>query len=263
MSNEQITLDDDIGFAVHFSEYREQNIRAPVERYTINQCLLKPLLDSDGLLTGKRVLDLACGHGYYTRHLKSLNAAYVLGVDLSSSMIERARDFERQNPQGIEYQVANASELSSPDQPFDLVTGFYLFDYAKTYEELLAMVRNVYNQLGDGKQFIGIIGNVVVGRNMFDQQKYGIVRETKIPLDEDPIPDGTEILVTLYNEQHEPISTFVNYHYSPTTYAQVFKEAGFQMLEWVPYQYDSNASDRAFYDELINRAPSIGMIAIK
>jgi hypothetical protein len=94
---------------------------------------------------------------------------------------------------------------------------------------------------------------------MFNQRKYGIIRETKVPLSEGTISDGTEIAVTLYHERDEPLTPFVNYYYSPTTYTQVFNEAGFKKLEWVPYQYDSNAPDRAFFDDLINCPPSIGM----
>lgn len=263
MTIEDVSLDDDAGFAVHFAEYREKNIRAPVERYTINRCLLKPCLNNHGLLTGKRVLDLACGHGLYTRHLKSLKAEYVLGVDISPPMIEHAREIEHKNPQGVEYQVANAAHLPPPVKSFDLVTGFYLLDYAQTLDELVQMVRTIHTQLGTGKQFIGLIGNVVQGKKMFNQRKYGIVRETKVPLDEDAIPDGTEVLITLYDARDEPISKFINYHYSPKTYEKVFREAGFRTFEWVPYQYDATASDRAFYDDLIECAPTVGIIATK
>lgn len=264
MLNQEAVVDaNDLAFALCFSEYREKNVREPVEHYTIHHGMLKPLLDKDGLLTGKRVLDLACGHGHYTRQLKSLKCDYTLGVDLSPAMINYARDIERKNPQGIEYKVANVIDLPSPEQPFDLVTGFYLFDYAQTRQELLEMVKAVSAQLADGRQFIGIIGNVIAGKEMFNQRKYGIQRETKVPFGDGPIPDGTEIVVTLYNRQDEPITPFINYHYSPSAYEQVFKEAGFKTLEWVPYQYDSNAPNRAFFDDLINHAPSIGMVATK
>jgi ubiquinone/menaquinone biosynthesis C-methylase UbiE len=262
-TQEPVATNDDIQFASQFPEYREKNIREPVERYTIHNCMLKSLLDDNSLLTGKRVLDLACGHGHYTRQLKALDCGYILGVDLSSMMINIARDIERRDPKGIEYSVNDVTHLSPPEQTFDLVTGFYLFDYARTVNELLQMVRTVFTQLGDGKQFIGIIGNVVAGKDMFNQRKYGITRETKVPLDEGPISDGTEMTVTLYNERDEPTTPFVNYHYSPTTYAQIFKEVGFKALEWVPYQYDNNAPNRNFFDDLINCAPSIGMIATK
>ncbi|KAL9013639.1 MAG: hypothetical protein Q9173_001691 [Seirophora scorigena] len=38
-----------------------------------------------------RVLDLACGSGFYTHHFVSWGAAVVVGVDISSAMLEQAR----------------------------------------------------------------------------------------------------------------------------------------------------------------------------
>jgi SAM-dependent methyltransferase len=254
---------DDVEFSAEFPKYREENVREPVERYTIHNVMLKPFLDEDGSLRGKRVLDLACGHGHYTRQLKSLNCDYILGIDLSSSIIDIAQRIERENPQGIEYKVGDVINLSQPEQPFDLVTAFYLFDYAQTRQILLEMIQNIYAQLGEQKQFIGIIGNVVDGTKMFNQRKYGITRNTKIHLDDDFIPDETEILVTLYNERDEPLHPFINYHYSPNTYTQLFKQVGFKHFQWIPYQYDQNATNRHFFDDLIQRAPSIGIVATK
>jgi 2-polyprenyl-3-methyl-5-hydroxy-6-metoxy-1,4-benzoquinol methylase len=260
MANKDVEYDS---IASQFAEYREKNVREPVEHYTVHDCMLKSLLDEHGLLTGKRVLDLACGHGHYTRQLKALDCAYVLGVDLSSTIIKLARDIERQDPKGIEYIIADVKYLPSPEQPFDLVTGFYLLHYAQTRDELLAMVRAIYMQLGENKHFIGMIGNVVAGKAMFDKRKYGVTRHTTVPLNDEFIADGTEIIVTFYNAQDEPMCTFSNYHYAPSTYEQVFKEAGFRIFQWVPYQCDPNAPNRAFFDDLINCAPSIGLIATK
>ena len=249
--------------AAQFAEYREKNVREPVEQYTVHNCMLDSILDERRLLSGQSVLDLACGHGHYTRQLKQLDSAYVLGVDLSSAIIGLAQDIERQDPKGIDYMIADARYLDPPEQPFDLVTGFYLLHYAKTRSELLEMVRGIYAQLGENKHFIGMIGNIMAGKSMFDKRKYGITRHTNIALDDGPIPDGTEILVTFYDAEDKPMCTFSNYHYSSVTYEQVFKEAGFKTLQWIPYQCDPNAPNRAFFDDLLNCAPSIGLIATK
>ncbi|CAF2583942.1 unnamed protein product [Rotaria sp. Silwood2] len=225
--------------------------------------MLKQLLDKDGFLTGKRVLDLACGHGHYTRELKALGCAYIVGIDESSTMIELARNHKCHGSENIEYMVADVKNLPPPKTQFDLVTAFYLFDYAKTRDELLAMVRVIYAQLGENKTFIGIIGNVVTGKAMFDNRKYGITRKTKVSLDGDALPDGTEIIVTLYDGEDAEMCSFPNYHYSPATYEQVFQEVGFKTFQWVPYQCDPDYPNRTFFDDLINSSPSIGIIATK
>ncbi len=53
-------------------------------------------------LTGKAVVDLACGEGHYTRMLPSLGAAKVVGVDRSKGMIALARAQESEHPVGLE-----------------------------------------------------------------------------------------------------------------------------------------------------------------
>ncbi len=63
-----------------------------------------------GDLNGLSVLDLGCGEGHYTRLLKQLGASQVLGVDLSSDMIELARQQERSHPLGIDYRVCDAAD---------------------------------------------------------------------------------------------------------------------------------------------------------
>jgi toxoflavin synthase len=49
------------------------------ERYTFLRIV--------GLLDRKRVLDLACGFGFYTQLLKQYGAAQVIGVDISPEML--------------------------------------------------------------------------------------------------------------------------------------------------------------------------------
>ena len=40
-----------------------------------------------GDVRDQRILDLACGEGFYTRRLKAAGAARVLGIDVSAEMI--------------------------------------------------------------------------------------------------------------------------------------------------------------------------------
>jgi SAM-dependent methyltransferase len=63
-----------------------------------------------GSVSGRRVLDLACGNGYMARRLARLGAQ-VIGVDASATIIERARAREAREPLGIVYHVADAAHL--------------------------------------------------------------------------------------------------------------------------------------------------------
>jgi toxoflavin synthase len=57
--------------------------------------------------TGKKVIDIACGEGFYTRMIRQRGAAKVTGVDLSEKMIGLARASEAQEPLGIDYIVGD------------------------------------------------------------------------------------------------------------------------------------------------------------
>src|SRR5215510_3666754 len=52
-------------------------------------------------LTGRRILDIGCGSGYYSRLFKRLGAETVVGVDIVPEMIDLARRIESAAPQGI------------------------------------------------------------------------------------------------------------------------------------------------------------------
>src|ERR671924_536371 len=58
-----------------YDEYARTATLKRAERYTFFRMV--------GTLDGQRVLDLACGFGYYTQLLKQHGAAQVIGVDIS------------------------------------------------------------------------------------------------------------------------------------------------------------------------------------
>ena len=87
-------------------QYRRSKLsplRTFIESYTF--------LNLVGDVTGLRILDLACGEGFYSRKLKTLGAAHVVGVDLSAEMIRLAEEQEAAAPLGVEYVCRDAREL--------------------------------------------------------------------------------------------------------------------------------------------------------
>ena len=71
------------------------------------------------LATGQKVLDLACGTGFFTAHFaKAVGAQNVVGVDIGKSLIDIAK---KNNPQST-FSVTSAHDLSIlPAQSFDKV----------------------------------------------------------------------------------------------------------------------------------------------
>ncbi|HEV7758845.1 MAG TPA: class I SAM-dependent methyltransferase [Acidimicrobiales bacterium] len=67
------------------------------------------LLDLAGPLRGQRVLDLACGHGPVARDL-ARSGAHVVGLDISTELIKRARQTEARTSWGIEYEIGDVAD---------------------------------------------------------------------------------------------------------------------------------------------------------
>ena len=117
-------------------------------------------------VAGARVLDLACGAGHYSRLLLEWGAASVVGVDISAGMIavaeqqQRNDDHEVKKTQALKFQVGDAATLgkvTDGDGGFDLVTGMWLLNYARTTAELRGMFATILTNLKPGGTFVGIL----------------------------------------------------------------------------------------------------------
>jgi ubiquinone/menaquinone biosynthesis C-methylase UbiE len=111
-----------------YDEYAQTATMKQAESYTVLRMV--------GPLAGQRVLDLACGFGFYTRLLKQHGAAQVIGIDISPEMVRLGREQEQAEPLGVTYQVYDATALPVLGA-FDLVTAIYLLNYATSKDELL------------------------------------------------------------------------------------------------------------------------------
>lgn len=91
-----------------------------------------------------RVLDLACGVGYGSRLLARESPApvSVLGVDVSASAIEHARDFYAAN--GVEFRVSEAMAFDDPDG-FDTIVSLETLEHlerpAAFFARLVGLLR--------------------------------------------------------------------------------------------------------------------------
>lgn len=100
-------------------------------------------------LTGKRVLDLGCGFGWFARWAREAGAAAVLGLDLSERMIARART-DTSDP-AIEYRIADLEELRLAPAAFDFAYSALAFHYVEDFGRL---VREVHKALAPGSHFV-------------------------------------------------------------------------------------------------------------
>lgn len=98
-------------------------------------------------LTGRHVADLGCGFGWASRWMREQGAASVLGLDLSRTMIARAKDATA-DP-AIEYRIADIETLTLPGTAFDLVYSALTFHYVADFGRLIRTIHKALVPGGD------------------------------------------------------------------------------------------------------------------
>lgn len=224
-----------------YRDSKQLPFRHLIERFTLFELL--------GDIRGNRVLDLACGDGFYTRLLKRAGASEVTGVDVSMEMIRLAEREERRNPLGCSYLQRDASAFA-PAEPVDLVVATYLLNYAGTRARLLRFCQVCHDALRPGGRFVGVNDNV---RNPPVEsvllRKYGL--EKSCP----PRPkEGDVILYAITNEDGLRFE-FENYYLEPRTYEQAFRDAGFRDFRWVELALHPSQQDNSFWDDFMASPP--------
>jgi ubiquinone/menaquinone biosynthesis C-methylase UbiE len=93
-------------------------------------------------LWGARVCDLCCGEGYVSRYLLAQGAREVVGIDLSSVLIDEAK--RRATSAELTYRVDDAQELRSVgDGAFDVVVSQLAMMDVADHRKMFAAVRRV------------------------------------------------------------------------------------------------------------------------
>jgi toxoflavin synthase len=127
--------------AQQYKKAKEQLWRSRIESYSMMKLI--------GDLAGKKVVDVVCGEGHFTRKLRKAGAAEMVGVDISERMIELARAEEAHEPLGIVYRVEDA-RAAVAQQDFDLAMSAWLLVYAHDRAELASMCRGLSRRLKPG-----------------------------------------------------------------------------------------------------------------
>lgn len=103
---------------------------------------------------GRHVLDLGCGEGYVARLVAQAGAQSVFGIDISSEMVERARQAASGAPCPMTFVSGNATHFQNfPRKEFDRVIAVFLVSYLNC-DEMTAVFRTVRSLLAPGGRFI-------------------------------------------------------------------------------------------------------------
>ncbi|MCJ1358306.1 MAG: hypothetical protein MMC33_008305 [Icmadophila ericetorum] len=238
-----------------------------------------------GNITGLRVLDLACGTGWWGRKLIEWGASTVVGIDISAPMIEVAKTSVAQNPalqSRLEFHVGDLTkpnvlkELDITPESFDLVHGAWLLNYASTPSELTAIFRTIASALKpslssseggpnttNSSRFVALIPNILDQAysftNPFNMSKYGAITEPVAK-----IPHGWK---THLRTLTEPPVQFENYFLNETgLYERCAREGGLEIvrLEVVgPGRAELEAWPEGFWDDYVRRPGARVLVAVR
>ncbi|MGY3941980.1 class I SAM-dependent methyltransferase [Aeromonas tecta] len=100
-------------------------------------------------LTGKRVLDLGCGYGWFCRAVREQGAAETVGIDLSAKMLARAAELTQDA--GIHYRQGDLSRLELIGESFDLVYSSLALHYLP---EVAPLFTQIHGALVAGGRFV-------------------------------------------------------------------------------------------------------------
>ncbi len=233
--------------AGQYQRAKRQPWRGHIEAFTFFGML--------GDLTGRAVVDLACGEGHYTRMLPSLGAAKVVGVDRSEGMIALARAQESEHPLGIEYLVQDCRSLRVPVE-FDVATAAYLLNYAQSREDLEVMASGIAGCLKPGGRFVTMNANPGLEfergatylkygfeiRGASEQQE-GLPYTWVFHLDEGPVE-------------------VENYWLPTTAYEEALRSAGFVEVRWHRPRISPIAEvghEPDYWQDFLDHPPAIGI----
>ena len=179
------------------------------------------LFDLIGDVTGKSVLDLGCGAGGHDKKLIEKGASHVLGIDISTKMIDLAK--KNNNDDKITYQIMSMNDIDKIDQKFDLVVSSLAIHYIEDYDTLC---KKVYNLLNDGGEFIFSHGHPMDSAVILNglEHRYVILNDKKYFLLSDYNNEGKR-------ESHWIIDGVVTYHRNMSHLVNGIIKAGFTLEE--------------------------------
>lgn len=178
-----------------------------------------------------RVLDLACGQGFFTREIAK-HTAHVIGSDLSPSLIRLAK--EQSDPK-LQFTVADAASLTfAKDASFDVVVCVLALQNIEKLQETLREVRRVLTKTG---RFIFVLNHPAF--RIPKKSAWGFDSDAGIQyrrLDAYLSQSKEQIDMTPGQRQKEYT---VSFHRSLQDYVKALKSAGFAVIsleEWISHK---------------------------
>ena len=186
-------------------------------------------------IKGARVLDLACGTGIVTNNLASWGASSVLGIDISSVMVEAAKASTISDK--VQFEVGDCFKPRMfGSGNYDLVVGAWLLNYASSKHVMIDMYRTIAMNLKDGGRFVGITPHPTEDpkshiQMALETRPLGLGQVAILPREDIPNGMSTHAVCILTSGTIE----FDSYHLEKAVYETSAKEGGLTGdLVWQP-----------------------------
>lgn len=212
------------------AEWYDEFLEASVDSYQKN-VILPNILRILNIAKGDRILDFACGQGFFSRAFAG-RGARVTGVDVSPELIALAR---KHGPTSILYYVAHADAVNEMARAsFDAAVIILAIQNIKNMEGVFTECSRLLTRNG---RFIVVINHPAFripkrsswGWDGMNKTQYrridGYLTESKVSIDMHPGTDRKEITVSF----HRPLQTYVN----------MLAKCGFgitRMEEWISHR---------------------------
>ncbi len=123
-------------------------------------------------LNNKKTVDLGCGDARWSKHLKSLGAKDVLAIDISSDMIDKAKNKSNE----IHLIQADIQNLPIKDDSVDLALSTFSIMYFQNLPAVIDEISRILKK--DGRAYIAT--NII---NIQDQSLFKKLKGKSIPVD--------------------------------------------------------------------------------
>ncbi len=215
-------------FAKPYDEWTKSSLR----KYAWEETVKKNIKD----VKGKRVLDVACGSGSSIEIIYSLGAKEVVGIDVSSEVINIAKKKFPEN----KFLVKDISCDSFDElNKFDIITAIFLFEYAQKKEILVSMIRNISQLIYPGGNFYSLTIDPFA---ILKHDYYYGIKATN------PQEEGKEYFAILHNDKREALFKVGMFFWSFKTIKEILKEEGFSEIKLLPV-FVSNQGIREYGED--------------
>lgn len=217
------------------------------------------------LQNGERVLDLACGQGYFSRLLHTAGGE-VVGVDLSEKLIALAQEKIKIKESGITYVVAPAHDTKQKKESFDAVICVLALENIKNGDETVAEVARVLkNDRAKKARALFVLLHPAfripqhadwgydTKKNLQYRRVEKYLSEIKIDIEQNPHRTQKSIVTTTF---HRPLQW----------YMKLFKKHGFAitaMEEWISHKSSQSGPKKEMEDRARKEFPLFLAVEIR